>query len=134
MRTKLLLTVLSQSICNPDFFVPAFDLTIRSPNQGEVRDYSRSVDFQTGETAVRWSDDRGDFERRMFVSRADGMAVLATAEKPNILLLISEDRGYRDVVFRGNKQAVTLHLDKPMVSGARRTTHCTIEKNHNHET
>ncbi|MFO7635395.1 MAG: glycoside hydrolase N-terminal domain-containing protein [Caldilinea sp.] len=41
----------------PDFFVPAFDLTIGSTNQGEVRDYSRTVDFQTGETAVRWSDD-----------------------------------------------------------------------------
>ena len=60
----------------PDNFVPAFDLTIQSTNQGEVRDYSRSVDFQTGETAVRWSDDRGTFERRMFVSRADGVAVL----------------------------------------------------------
>jgi len=56
---------------------PAFDLTIRSTNQGEVRDYSRSVDFQTGEAAVRWSDDRGTFDRRMFVSRADGVAVLA---------------------------------------------------------
>jgi hypothetical protein len=70
----------------PDFFVPAFDLTIRSTNQGEVRDYSRAVNFQTGETAVRWSDDRGAFERRMFVSRADGVAVLAiTGPKPGSL-------------------------------------------------
>jgi len=70
----------------PDFFVPAFDLTIGSTNQGEVRDYSRTVDFQTGETAVRWSDDRGTFERRMFVSRADGVAVLAIAgPKPGSL-------------------------------------------------
>lgn len=60
----------------PDNFVPAFDLAIRSAQQGEVRDYSRSVDFQTGETAVRWTDDRGTIERRMFVSRADGVAVL----------------------------------------------------------
>jgi hypothetical protein len=70
----------------PDFFVPAFDLTIGSTNQGEVRDYSRSVDFRTGEIAVRWSDDRGAFERRMFVSRADGVAVLAiTGPKPGSL-------------------------------------------------
>jgi hypothetical protein len=74
------------SFLYPDFFVPAFDLTIGSTNQGEVRDYSRSVDFQTGETAVRWSDDRGAFERRMFVSRADGVAVLAiTGPKPGSL-------------------------------------------------
>jgi hypothetical protein len=61
----------------PDNFVPAFDLTVDSTSRGDVRDYSRSVDFQTGETAVRWSDDRGTFERRMFVSRADRVAVLS---------------------------------------------------------
>ena len=60
----------------PDYFVPAFDLTIRSQAEGEVRDYARSVDFQTGETTVHWADDRGVFERRMFVSRAAGVAVL----------------------------------------------------------
>jgi len=74
------------SFMYPDFFVPAFDLTIRSHHQGEVRDYSRTVDFQTGETAVRWSDDRGAFERRMFVSRADGVAVLVmTGPQPGSL-------------------------------------------------
>ena len=60
----------------PDYFVPAFDLTIRSQAKGEVRDYARSVDFQTGETTVHWADDRGVFERRMFVSREAGVAVL----------------------------------------------------------
>ena len=75
-----------KSFMYPDFFVPAFDLTIRGTSEGEVRHYSRSVDFQTGETAVRWADDRGNFERRMFVSRADGAAVLAiTGPKPGSL-------------------------------------------------
>lgn len=75
-----------ESFMYPDNFVPAFDLTLRSTNRGEVRDYSRSVDFQTGETVVRWSDDRGVFERRMFVSRADGVAVLAiTGSNPGSL-------------------------------------------------
>lgn len=60
----------------PDFFVPAFDLTIRTQAEGKVRDYARSVDFQTGEATVHWADDRGLFERRMFVSRAAGVAVL----------------------------------------------------------
>ena len=68
-----------QSFMYPDFFVPAFDLTLRSAGQGEVRDYGRSVDFQTGEATVRWADDRGRFERRIFVSRADGVAVIALA-------------------------------------------------------
>lgn len=70
----------------PDNFVPAFDLTIQSTNRGDVRDYGRSVDFQTGETAVRWSDDRGTFERRMFASRADRVAVLCiTGPAPGLL-------------------------------------------------
>jgi alpha-L-fucosidase 2 len=60
----------------PDFFVPAFDLVIRSESKGEVRGYGRSVNFQTGEAIVRWMDDRGSFERRLFVSRADGVAAL----------------------------------------------------------
>ncbi len=60
----------------PDYYVPAFDLTIHTEAEGEVRDYARSVDFQTGEMTVHWADDRGVFERRMFVSRDAGVAVL----------------------------------------------------------
>ena len=51
-----------QSFVYPDFFVPAFDLTIHSESRGEVLDYTRSVDFQTAEAVVRWSDDRGAFD------------------------------------------------------------------------
>ncbi len=78
----------------PDFYVPAFDLTINSEAQGEVRNYARSVDFQTGEATVRWSDDRGAFERRMFVSRKDGVAVIRlSGPKPgsiNVKLRLEE--------------------------------------------
>ena len=34
------------------------------------------MDFQTGVATVHWADDRGAFERKMFVSRADKMVVL----------------------------------------------------------
>lgn len=60
----------------PDPFVPAFDMQIKTSAKGEVRDYMRSVDFQTGVATVHWADDRGAFERRLFVSRPDGVAVL----------------------------------------------------------
>ena len=60
----------------PDPFVPAFDLSIKMESEADVTDYIRSVDFQTGEATVRWADSRGVFERRLFVSRADGVAVL----------------------------------------------------------
>lgn len=75
-----------KSFMYPDFYVPAFDLSIHGEKHGEVRDYARSVDFQTGEATVHWADDQGVFERRMFVSRKDGVAVIKlTAEKPGTL-------------------------------------------------
>lgn len=61
----------------PDPFVPAFDLSIATEQAGEISHYARSVDFQTGEATVHWQDDRGRFERRLFVSRKHGIAVLS---------------------------------------------------------
>ena len=60
----------------PDPLMPAFDLRVKMAADGDVADYMRSTDFQTGETIVHWSDSRGVFERRLFVSRADGIALM----------------------------------------------------------
>jgi hypothetical protein len=60
----------------PDNFVPAFDLNVTMDSLGAAKDYMRSVDFQTGEATVHWADERGVFERRLFVSRADNVVVL----------------------------------------------------------
>jgi alpha-L-fucosidase 2 len=65
-----------ESFMYPDPFVPAFDMNLKMDPDLEINDYMRSVDFQTGEATVHWSDSRGVFERKMFVSRADGLAVL----------------------------------------------------------
>jgi hypothetical protein len=61
----------------PDPLMPAFDLQIKMSAEGSVTDYMRSTNFQTGETTVHWADGRGVFERKLFVSRADGLAVLS---------------------------------------------------------
>jgi alpha-L-fucosidase 2 len=66
-----------ESFMYPDPFVPAFDLTILMDSDGELSDYARSVDFQTGEATVHWADKRGVFERRLFVSRKHGVAVVS---------------------------------------------------------
>jgi len=65
-----------ESFMYPDPFVPAFDLNIEMEKEGEVRDYMRSLDFQSGEAVVHWADNRGTYERRLFVSRKDNVAVL----------------------------------------------------------
>jgi hypothetical protein len=60
----------------PDPFVPAFDLNIRMDTKDEISNYMRSVDFQTGEITVHWADSNGVYERRLFVSRKHGVAIL----------------------------------------------------------
>lgn len=65
-----------QGFMYPDPFVPVFDLGITMNTATEVRDYSRSVNFETGETHVQWTDRNGTYDRTLFVSRADGIAVM----------------------------------------------------------
>jgi hypothetical protein len=64
-----------------DPFIPACDLRIGMAASGEVRDYVRSLDFETGVATVRWTDDRGTFTRRTFVSRPAN-AVVTLLEGP----------------------------------------------------
>ena len=64
------------SFMYPDPFVPAFELNIKMVGINKISDYFRSVNFQTGEATVQWNDDLGTYYRQLFVSRADGIAVL----------------------------------------------------------
>lgn len=57
-----------------DLFVPAFQLNLRSDSM-RTSHYRRSVDFRSGEVCVAWTNRRGSFERRSFVSRTDRVAV-----------------------------------------------------------
>ena len=75
----------------PDPFVPAFDMRITmgagdASGRGPIRDYGRSVDFAKGLATVHWADKRGVFERRLFVSRPDGVVVLQmVGDKPGAI-------------------------------------------------
>jgi len=95
-----------QGFMYPDPFVPAFDLNLKMDADLEVKDYMRSVDFQTGEATVRWSDSRGVFERKMFVSRADGVAVL----------LITGPKGALDFKMEMNPRKPSDKLDARTIS------------------
>lgn len=59
---------------------------------------------------------------RFFLLLAAGFACLcATAEKPNIVLLFSDDAGYADFGFQGSDNFITPHLDKLADEGIRLT-------------
>ena len=59
-----------------DPFHPGFLLKIDQRVPGAVADYVRVEDFSTGEVAVRWRTEEGEFSRRMFVSRVDNVIAL----------------------------------------------------------
>ncbi|WP_277508576.1 glycoside hydrolase N-terminal domain-containing protein [Ereboglobus sp. PH5-5] len=72
-----------EKLIMPDCLVPAFDMTISTLGDAQVEDYVRSVNFETGETLVRWRGEKGWYERRVFVSRADGFAVMKLTAPTN---------------------------------------------------
>jgi len=58
-----------------DPFMPAFDIRLFM-KPSNIRRYQRSVNYETGEAIVRWRDADGQYERSLFVSRADTVVVL----------------------------------------------------------
>ena len=54
---------------------PGFEMKINIPESGDISNYSRVCDYRTGEIIVKWTDNRGIWERRTFVSRKDNVVV-----------------------------------------------------------
>ena len=54
---------------------PGFEMLISIDKDGEIANYLRECDFRTGEIMVKWTDNRGDWERKTFVSRKDNVIV-----------------------------------------------------------
>lgn len=67
----------TQKIVPTDPFHPAFILSLKmKPGAGMPQDYQRTQNLANGEVTVRWSDDLGNWQRRLFVSRPDNLVVL----------------------------------------------------------
>ena len=54
---------------------PGYAMRINIPEDGKITNYLRECDFRTGEIIVKWTDNRGNWERRTFVSREDNVIV-----------------------------------------------------------
>lgn len=90
---KAMLEETGQQIIGTDPFHPAcllkLDMIERSTNPVK---YIMTEDFKTGELAVRWSDEQGEWGRRMFVSRTDNVVVMAmTGPKGKVSCNLSLD-------------------------------------------
>jgi alpha-L-fucosidase 2 len=59
----------------PHPVVPAFIMKLDVPKTTAVKDYLRTVNFETSEVKVHWNDERGEWVRSTFTSRPDDVVV-----------------------------------------------------------
>ena len=59
----------------PHRTIPAFLMQLDFPKAASVRDYLRTVDFESSEIKVTWTDEHGEWLRRAFSSRPDNVVV-----------------------------------------------------------
>ena len=55
--------------------IPAILMRLDLPKTASVKEYLRTVDFESSEVKVHWSDERGDWVRQTFTSRPDDVVV-----------------------------------------------------------
>lgn len=79
---------------------PGLHLHVGIEGSGFTKDYRRETNLETGEVSVHWTDNRGDWTRRIFVSRAHNVIVMEikppTGSKLNATLRLAEAPGKRD--------------------------------------
>ena len=82
-----------------------FSMLLEFPGTASVRNYLRTVDFESTEVKVHWTDDRGDWVRRIFTSRPDNVVVqwltAPAGQSLNVNIRMSEGGGAGG--FRGGQ-------------------------------
>jgi len=75
---RMMLEETGQKIVNTDPFHPAFMLrVVMDETSPEASNYVLTENFQTGEVVTRWSDEHGNWTRRLFASRPDGAVIMS---------------------------------------------------------
>lgn len=68
--------------------IPACQLEVKSLSEEKISDYSRSVNYETGEAITAWKVGSDTFKRSVFFSRADNIGVVKiSGSKPGSLNL-----------------------------------------------
>lgn len=92
---------------------PGAYLKINMTKNGEISDYTRSVNLSNGEITVRWKDDKGFWSRNGFVSRSDDATIMKikneSGAKISCTFSINEVPGYdiKDI----NKPQIVVDVD-----------------------
>lgn len=86
---------------------PAFDMLISMEREELFEDYSRTLNFETGEIRVKWRDGETKYVRRLFVSIPDDISVLSLkANHKNAIngAVTLDIHDLRDAVYMNGKQ------------------------------
>jgi len=74
-----------------------FSMLLESPRNEAARDYLRTVDFESTEVKVHWTDEHGDWVRRTFASRPDNVVVqwltAPSGQSVNVRVTMSQGAG-----------------------------------------
>ena len=78
-----------------------FSMLLELPESASVSNYLRTVDFESTEVKVHWTDEKGDWTRRIFTSRPDKVVVqwltAPDGQLVNARIRMSEGMGGRGV-------------------------------------
>ncbi|RKL67117.1 alpha-L-fucosidase [Salipaludibacillus neizhouensis] len=97
-----------------DAYHPAYALKLDLAKEGYVTDYMRTVDFETGEVAVQWEDNRGEMVRKQFISRTHDVMVLQLKSNQNALL--NGELYVDDLVLEGSAKDKKVSTDDVFIS------------------
>lgn len=101
---------------------PSFTMHLDLPKSASVKDYLRTVDFESTEVTVLWTDEHGEWVRRTFTSRPDNLvAQWLTAPKGQPLNVRIAMRRSAGGMFGGMGGFGTGGLGGPLVEVAART-------------
>ncbi|GEM_PF-6292178 len=105
--------------------IPAFEMEIEQQKSGRIKNYLRTIDFESGEIKVLWEDKNGSWERQVFVSRPDNSVIqflsapsgqvlntrinLSTSMNENLSIRMEMDKYTTDAKYR--KEPVTYTRD-----------------------
>lgn len=74
---------------------PGYEMLLNIASSGSISNYKRSVNFETGEITVQWTDAKGNWTRSSFVSRADNVVVqqltAPTGGKLNLTISLNQN-------------------------------------------
>jgi alpha-L-fucosidase 2 len=74
-----------------------FSMRLEFPGSALVKDYLRTVDFESTEVKVHWTDKHGEWVRRIFTSRPDNVVIqwltAPSGQSVNVRITVSEGGG-----------------------------------------